>query len=160
MKKIISMFLSFACITSLAVDSTYATSIDSAVTDNAYAIDENTRAVSKPTSMAPNSWYEVFHQWTAKYYTYSAYKFEGGWNASLTVYCDTPFSVEVYDEDDNLVYDFEAKYWPTEKENYYVIVNPYSDWRADLPDTYWFIIRNEGSSPISTSENAVYFVNK
>ena len=74
------------------------------------------------------------------------------------------------DEHDPKVYEkaaenfqmFQDKGWlvQDEKENYYVIVNPYSDWRADLPDTYWFIIRNEGSSPISTSENAVYFVNK
>ncbi len=112
-----------------------------------YASEVVPYAVTKPTAFAPTSWYNTWHDWSAKYYTYSRYYFAK--NSSAVITCEKEFSVEFYSTDGDLIYE-EVAGWNVEWDSYYV--------HTGFPDKdYYFVIYNESDSTITTSD-ASYIV--
>ena len=103
-------------------------------------------AVTKPTAFAPTSWYDTWHNWSAKNYTYSKYYFTKNSNTVIT--CEKEFSVEFYSPDGDLIYE-EVAGWNVEWDSYYV--------NTGFPEDYYFVIYNESDSSIITSD-ASYIV--
>ena len=70
-----------------------------------------TRATTVPTRLAPASWYDVYHYWTAKNYTYSSYIFNPAYHSNYKwqyFYADTEnqkFYVQVYDQNGNFEFE-------------------------------------------------------
>ena len=62
-----------------------------------------TRATRDPTTLAPESWYWVSHQFTATYYTFSSYLIDGSRLNIIAATCDKPFSIEVYTTNDFVI---------------------------------------------------------
>ncbi|HKM34180.1 MAG TPA: hypothetical protein VJY54_05500 [Lachnospiraceae bacterium] len=101
------------------------------------------RAVVAPTSYAPNSYYNVQHNWTATKYTYSSYIFDTSEYPYLDIAADVPFSVEFYAPDGTFMVSVTPEY-DSEKGKYYGAYYFFDD------EDYYMIIRNGSSSPISS----------
>lgn len=99
------------------------------------------RAVSIPTQMAPASWYDTTHNWTAKYYTYSSYIFTGvGKELWVDVVGPQKFSVEFVSTDGK--YDpYVLKAEPWGNGNYKVQANV-------TGMTFYMVITNLGGGSI------------
>ena len=123
----------------------------------------STRAIDIPTRYAPDSWYGVSHQWTAKYYTYSSYIFEyadvygaSGNYLEIVARAEKPFTLEIYDADnDSLISSSTA----TRSDMGYST----SAWfieamQPPFADSFYLILRNDSSSSISLDDNAFYTV--
>ncbi len=104
---------------------------------------KNQRAVSKPTSFAPDSYYNgPSHNWSGvTSYTYSSYLFHGG---DLDVDATTTFSVAYYQPNGTYIGTINS----TKSGSYYQVRGVYG---AD----YYIVIYNNAST---TSQNATYKV--
>lgn len=112
-----------------------------------------TRAVSVPTEYAPHNFYECYHEWTAKYYTWCSYILDFNLSRTLDVTADQPFSVEFYYEDGTYI-DQVSSSWRNGKYrlSYEVAV-------TSAHDGYYFRIINEdptGASILSGAEYVAY----
>lgn len=73
--------------------------------------DATTRATTVPTRLAPSSWYDVYHYWTAKKYTYTSYLFDPAYHSDYTwqyFYANTEnqkFYVQVYDQKGDFLFE-------------------------------------------------------
>ena len=99
------------------------------------------RAVTIPTKMAPASWYDTPHNWTAKNYTYSSYIFtSAGKELWVDVVAPQKFSVEFVSTDGKYdPYVLEAVEWGG------------GNWKvqADVTGmTFYMVITNLGSGSI------------
>lgn len=101
------------------------------------------RAISKPTSYAPGSWYNVKHNWTAKNYTYSSYIFDTSAYPYLDIAADVPFTVDLYRADGSFMASVSPNY-NTEKGKYYGAYFFYAD------EDFYMIIHNNSGSAISS----------
>lgn len=139
MKRISALMLVFAC--------AFATMVTPS-----YAVD--TRASKEPTQLAPESWYWSDHQFTATYYTFSSYLIDGSRLNIISASCDKPFSIEVYTTQDVMFDSVEAEY-----------NDGFFQYQAGLQvndgiyDEFYFVIRNEGSTPITSSDHGWVSVN-
>lgn len=114
------------------------------------------RAVTIPTQMAPASWYDTPHNWTAKYYTYSSYIFtSAGKELWVDVVGPQEFSVEFVSTDGKYdPYVLEAEPWGhgtykvqadvTGMTFYMVITNLGGG--SILSDAYYNVFHPEGHS--------------
>lgn len=107
---------------------------------SAYAIEP--RATTKPTSYAPTSWYNTWHDWSAKNYTYSKYFFNS--KSTPVIECTKEFTVKYYDTKGNLLEE-RAAGWNIEWDSY-LAEGFYSD--VD----YYFVIYNDSDSSITTAD--------
>lgn len=100
-----------------------------------------TRGVNIPTQMAPSSWYDTEHNWTAKYYTYSSYIFSGvGEELWVDVIAPQKFSVEFVSTD--------GKYDPYTLEAEEFGGGTYKVQANVTGMTFYMIIRNLGNGSI------------
>ena len=107
-----------------------------------------TRATREPTTLAPESWDWVSHQFTATYYTFSSYLIDGSRLNIIAATCDKPFSIEVYTTNDVMFDSVESEYMDSTRS--YAIglqVN------AGIYDKFYFVIRNEGNTPITSNDH-------
>lgn len=142
MKKVISLLL--AVLTCVGI------TFSAAAVEPADAPSVNPRAVSIPTQMAPASWYDTPHAWTARYYTYSSYIFaSNGQELYVDVVAPQPFSVEFVSTDGKYdTYTLDAWEWST--DGMYAV-------QADVTGmTFYMVIHNEGTDSILS--NAYYNV--
>lgn len=124
----------------------------------------SSRAVTIPTQYAPDSWYNVSHQWTATYYTYSSYIFTyldvggvGNNYIEVYAYAPKPFTLELYSASTNqLIYSEEASVCG-DPVGYSAI--GWFNWNIYIEDFY-IILRNNASTDITLSDNAYYSVNR
>lgn len=109
-----------------------------------------TRATTKPTALAPSSFYNVKHYWTATSYTWSSYIFTQALGYRFDSRAKQKFAVEFYRQ--NGVYEgtATAEYNST-IGGYWVQV----DWEYNS-SPYYVKIVNKSSSAISS--NAFYYV--
>ncbi len=128
---------------SLSDDSTQRVAISEVMTYDKETT-ENTRATSAPTTYAPSSWYNVQHNWTATYYTYSSYFFDTSAYPNLDVAANSSFTVEFYKTNGTYIGSVTPSYNPS-KGKYYGAYY-FNGWDPD----YYMIIRNNGSTPISS----------
>lgn len=155
MKRFASLALTFLMVFALtapALASNSSTWIKGTPTEQRTDLPE-TRAVSVPTRMAPDSWYGVDHKWTAKYYTWSSYIFEGKYNGSFRCWAQQPFTVEIYLSDGTFwdageaewnSYDscYEVDYFWSRAMNYYVkIINDGTS--SILNDAYYQVSQGD-----------------
>ena len=106
------------------------------------------RASQEPTTLAPDSWYGTDHLFTATYYTFSSYLIDGSRLNIISARCDKPFSIEVYTTRDVMFDSVEAEYDSSSQQ--YITGLQVNDGRYD---EFYFVIRNEGSSPITNSDH-------
>lgn len=96
------------------------------------------RAIYPPTKYAPDSWYNVEHQWTATYYTYSSYIFDTTRYMYLDIYARAPFRIDFYHPDGtfwgsatpeyNAMYEkYLGSYYLNPGEDYYMVIYNLSD---------------------------------
>lgn len=114
--------------------------------------DIDTRAITEPTTFAPQSWYGVTHAWTAKYYTWSSYIFDFAAGYYFRCVAMQPYSVEFYYDDGTYMATVES-YRSGEA---YVVEVSMSGSSSTGHDGYYVKIVNEGSQTISSG--ATYFV--
>lgn len=124
----------------------------------------SSRAVTIPTQYAPDSWYNVPHQWTATYYTYSSYIFTymdvgavGNNYIDVYAYAPKPFTLELYSASTNqLLYRKEAS---LTGDPYGYAARGWFNLNIYIEDFY-IILRNNASTDIVLSDNAYYYVNR
>lgn len=109
-----------------------------------------TRATTRPTSLAPSSFYKVKHYWTATNYTWSSYIFTQASGYRFDCRAKQNFAVEFYTQS--------GTYEGTANATYNSIIQGY--WveidREYNSTPYYVKIVNKSSSPIS--KNAFYYV--
>lgn len=109
-----------------------------------------TRATTKPTTLAPTSFYNVKHYWTATNYTWSSYIFTQALGYRFDSRAKQNFAVEFYRQ--NGVYE------GTATADYNSLIGGYwvqVDWEYN-PSPYYVKIVNKSGSPIRS--NAFYYV--
>lgn len=143
-KRFISIILALCTICSIC-GSAFAT-------ENALAAP---RAVTVPTSYAPDSWYGVEHEWTARYYTYSSYIFDISKSIYIDARADQPFSVEIYRPDGSQYYT-DTAFYDSDSQQYKSSITLYHPAIYGDLSYYYIILRNNSSTPIT--QNAYYEV--
>lgn len=83
---------------------------DAEVVDESLAGEMETRATKVPTTYAPASWYNVNHNWTAQYYTWSSYIFTCGNGYYFDCYAKQPFSVAFFFADGTEMITYDAEW--------------------------------------------------
>ena len=110
-----------------------------------------TRAITPPTTYAPDSYYDTWHQWTAVNYTYTSYLFNRPYTYGMDVLgpSDKTYCVEFYNPDDSYIGEVTS-----ESSSFGQVVLTY--FNANVP--FYAIIRNTSGTPITVSDNAQYLV--
>ena len=107
-------------------------------------------ATTRPTSLAPSSFYNVKHYWTATNYTWSSYMFTQTQGYTFDCRAKQKFSVDFYLQNGTYEGTTTATY-NSSNGLYCVLV----DWEYNS-NPYYVRIVNKSSSPISS--NAFYYV--
>ncbi len=152
-------FLVFACSIVLALGTIGSAAASPLVTQQKNLNDSNVqlsapRATTIPTEVADNHWWGQYHWFTCKYYTYSSYLFDlgpdGGY-AGVSAQCKKPFTLEVYNINNQLVLseaavrelgvyrvEFAFNYQDVERYGYIIIrnANPNDSITLDDQGTY------------------------
>lgn len=166
MKKIVSFLTLIAMLCSLSVNAlAINTPTDTTILDESFILLDGIgrydppevvpHAITKPTTKAPLSWYDVEHKWTAKYYTYTSYIFEPNIvSNNLQIFdalADQDFYMELYEADGTYVYTFDATYINYEGKYHASLGH-----RSDTPRDYYIVLHNASDTTISSG--ATYIV--
>ncbi len=103
MKKVISIIIGLCLILSMSC-SAFATDAEESVGINVLIGTQTTdyvdvmgvKATNAPSAFAPSSWYEVDHDWAAKNFTWSAYKFTNTDGMYVYITGQGSFDVQFY----------------------------------------------------------------
>lgn len=108
-----------------------------------------TQAITEPTSLAPLSWYNVNHTWTAAAngYTWSSYIFDYTYCNGLIVYSPMPFTVTWYNASGGTIGTAAADEYP---DGYYI--------QSYMFRNYYIKISNPNSTPVTSSLGAYYIL--
>ena len=109
-----------------------------------------TRATTKPTSLAPTSFYNVKHYWTATNYTWSSYIFTQALGYRFDCRAKQKFDVEFYYQNGRYVGTAHSDY-----NNDNGLYNVMVDWEYDSNPYYVKIVNTSGTR---ISSNAFYYV--
>lgn len=122
----------------------------------------SSRAISIPTQYAPDSFYNVAHQWTATYYTYSSYIFtfiDEYTECELGVFAKAlkPFTLELYSASSNeLLHEIVATRLSDSDTYYQADIAFCSRW---MPiEDFYIILRNNDATTITLADEATYYI--
>lgn len=112
---------------------------------------EMLRASTRPTSYAPNSWYNVDHYWTATSYTWSSYIFDVSKGYFFDCRANQKFSVEFYNAN--------GTYRGTVVSDYWDYIGKQSVWIENAYENNYYvkIVNNSSSSITSGATYKAYF---